>query len=108
MRIKLFFFLFLSILIGSAKANTPKQHPHVFFHKENISDQIKQIEISVLENTVILKNIPDTCRMQIFSIIGVKVIDIEIKKGNSEIPINLPRGYYIVRINDVVRKIAIR
>lgn len=65
-------------------------------HFEMISDRIRVID---LKQEAIL---------EIYNIMGVKVFSRRLPPGNSEYPINLPRGYYIIRIGNTTKKIAIR
>lgn len=66
------------------------------------------IEITVADNRIILNNVPVGSKLQVYSVVGVKVKEIEIKQPSGEYILNLAKGYYIIRIGDVVRKIAIR
>ena len=40
--------------------------------------------------------------------VGIKVKEIEIKQSTAEYTLNIAKGYYIIRIADTVRKVAIR
>ena len=46
--------------------------------------------------------------VEIYSVVGIKVEEIKIKQPTAEYTLRIAKGYYIVRINDTVRKIAIR
>lgn len=47
-------------------------------------------------------------KLEVYSIVGVKVLEIEIKYSSGDYAVNLARGYYIVRLGETVRKIVIR
>jgi len=66
------------------------------------------IEISVQDNRIIISNAPVGSTLEIYSVVGIKVREIEIKQSSGEYPVNIAKGYYIIRIADTVRKIAIR
>ena len=80
------------------------------------TDTIKQvrenrestIEIKVFENRVLVENLQKEMILEIFNIMGVKVYSRRIPPGTGEYPINLPRGYYILKIGKTTKKIAIR
>lgn len=66
------------------------------------------IEISTYPNRIKVANAPIGSTLEIYSIVGIKVKEIEIKQSTAEYPLDLAKGYYIIRINDTVCKIAIR
>jgi len=66
------------------------------------------IEIIVADNRIIINNAPIGSKLQIYSVVGVKVKEIEIKQPSGEYLLNIAKGYYIIRIGETVRKIAIR
>lgn len=80
------------------------------------TDTIKQagenkesvIEIKVFENRVLVENLQQEMILEIFNIMGVKVYSRRIPPGTGEYPVNLPRGYYILKIGKTTKKIAIR
>jgi len=66
------------------------------------------IKVSAVDNRIIIANAPAKSKMEIYNIVGSKVKEIEIKQPSGEYPVTLPKGYYIVRIAGIVRKIVIR
>ena len=66
------------------------------------------VEITVTGNKLTLDCAPVGKKIEIFSVVGVKVTEIEIKTSSGEYTLSVPKGYYILRINDIVRKVAIR
>lgn len=65
-------------------------------------------DLTVVGNKIILENAPVGKKIEIYSVVGLKVNEIEIKSSSSEYILNIPKGYYILKIDDTVRKIAIR
>ncbi|OAV69010.1 hypothetical protein Barb4_01878 [Bacteroidales bacterium Barb4] len=59
-------------------------------------------------NRVIVSNAPVGSKLEIYSVVGVKVQEREMKQAFGEYEMNIAKGYYIIRIGDTVRKIAIR
>jgi hypothetical protein len=68
----------------------------------------EQIEISVTDNRITVTNAPPNSTLEIYNVVGIKVREIELKESNGEYVVNIAKGYYIVRISEIVRKIAIR
>lgn len=47
-------------------------------------------------------------KLEIFALIGTKVAVYQLDKNRKELTLNLPKGYYIVRYGNAVKKIAIK
>ncbi|MFT4071902.1 MAG: T9SS type A sorting domain-containing protein [Dysgonamonadaceae bacterium] len=65
-------------------------------------------EISVSGNKIYITNLPVAGKLQIYSILGVNIASIDVKAGTNEYSVNLPKGYYIVKVGDIVRKVAVK
>ena len=82
------------------------------FSKENreiiYTADTQTTEISYTENKIIIQDLPYSGKLQIYSVLGVNIANIDVKSGSGEYAVQLPRGYYIVKIGDVVRKIAVK
>jgi len=66
------------------------------------------IKVSAIDNRIIVSNAPIKSKLEIYNIVGSKVKEFEMKQPSGEYPVTLPKGYYIVRIEGIVRKIVIR
>lgn len=66
------------------------------------------IEISVLENRIHVENAPIGSKLEIYSVVGIKVMELQMKHSSGDYTVNISKGYYIIRIEETVRKIAIR
>jgi len=61
------------------------------------------------EGTILqLQNATVGEKIQVLSIVGVRVFEKRIESTNQEFQLDLPKGYYIVKIGNVVRKISIK
>lgn len=67
-----------------------------------------QIEISAYENRIVVSNAPLGSTLEIYSVVGIKVKEIKMKNSSGEYPVDIAKGYYIIRVCETVRKIAIR
>jgi hypothetical protein len=66
-------------------------------------------EMNVVDNKLTLKNAPVGKRVQIITIIGNKVKEIEIKSPDGEYDLNsLPKAIYIFKLEGVVKKFVIK
>ncbi|MDD4589963.1 MAG: hypothetical protein PHG06_05955 [Parabacteroides sp.] len=66
------------------------------------------IEITAYDNKILVENAPIGSKLEIYSVVGIRVKEIIIKQSTCEYTVDIAKGYYIVRIGDTVRKIAIR
>ncbi|MDR1357287.1 MAG: hypothetical protein LBJ58_06430 [Tannerellaceae bacterium] len=66
------------------------------------------IEVIAVDNRIKVSNAPVGSRLEIYSVVGIKVADIEMKQSCGEYVVNIAKGYYIIRIGETVRKVAIR
>ncbi|MDR2041303.1 MAG: T9SS type A sorting domain-containing protein [Tannerella sp.] len=67
-----------------------------------------KVKVNVIDNRIIVTDAPAKSRLQIYNIVGIRVREIEIQHPSEEYAVSLPKGYYIVRIEETVRKIVIR
>ncbi|GHT53542.1 hypothetical protein FACS189451_05750 [Bacteroidia bacterium] len=65
-------------------------------------------DMTVVNSKLTLKNAPIGRRVEIFTILGNKVRQIEIKSQDGEYELNLPRAIYIFKLDGVVKKFVIR
>lgn len=84
-------------------AQQAKNTTHIIKPKE--ADSIK---ISAYDNKIKVENATVGSKLEIYSIVGIKVKEIPLKQSSGEYPVDIAKGYYIVRIGETVRKVAIR
>ena len=70
--------------------------------------ETEPIEISAYDSCIRVKNAPIGSLLEIYSVVGINVKEIKIKEAEGEYPVHIPKGYYIIRIGDTVRKVVIR
>jgi hypothetical protein len=66
------------------------------------------VTISMKGNILQLQNATVGEKLEILSIVGVRVFQKKIESTNQEFELDLPKGYYIVKIGTVVRKISVK
>jgi len=69
----------------------------------------EQSVIVLLKNkTLQLQNIKVGDKIQILNILGVRVMEKKADSTNVDIQLDLPQGYYIVKVGTAVRKISVK
>ncbi len=66
------------------------------------------VEISAYDNKIVVENAPAGSKLEIYSVVGIRVKEIPMKQSSGEYTVDIAKGYYIVRIGDTVRKVSIR
>jgi hypothetical protein len=72
------------------------------------AEEVVVPEMNVVNNKLTLKNAPAGRRVEIFTILGNKVRQIEIKSPDGEYELNLPHAIYIFKLDGIVKKFVIR
>ena len=85
-----------------------------FLFSQEKKDQVVVIEetptpeLSVADNILSVKNARIGSRLEIISIVGNKVDNIEMKTTSGNYELRLPKAIYIFKLEGVVRKFVIR
>ncbi len=64
--------------------------------------------LSVKGDQVQVRNAVPGSVLEIYDILGVRVATITIRKTDETLSLDLPKGYYILKLENVVRKIVIK
>jgi hypothetical protein len=70
--------------------------------------QESEVIILMRGNILQLQNATIGDKLEILSIVGARVLQKKIENTNQEFVLDLPKGYYIVKIGTVVRKISVK
>lgn len=97
------FILFLLFSFGLEDISAQDQSRGVV-----MQENVPEIKIKVSDNRLIIENLPKDDVLEIFNIMGVKVYTQRVKAGTNEYPINLPKGFYIIRVGTITKKIAVK
>ena len=76
--------------------------------KPAIDNERPAVEITTTTNKVHIKNAVVGQKLEVYSIVGLKVEVIVLKSSTSEHTLSIPKGYYILKVGDIVRKVAIK
>ncbi len=71
-------------------------------------DVMPETKITYADGRLIVENLPQDALLEVYSIVGVKVYSRRIQSGTNEYYLNLSKGYYIIRVGEIVKKIAVR
>jgi hypothetical protein len=101
---KLFYLIALLLLVSS---------PVFLFAQEKkdkvlVTEEVILPELSVANNILYIKNAPVGRRVEVITIVGNKVLEIEIKSTNVTHVLELPKAIYIFKLDGVVRKFVIK
>lgn len=67
-----------------------------------------EIVITYSGNELSVKNVTPGSSIDIYTVFGVKVLSIPSESATKETDLNLPKGYYLVRVGNVVKKLVIK
>ena len=78
--------------------------------RESVVIEEQQVipEMYVYNNRLYLKNAPVGKRVEVITIIGNKIREIQITSSELEYELNLPRAIYIFRMDGMVKKFVIK
>ena len=102
--IKNIFTPFLFTLLLSVGFTTPVQ-ARVAIDLIDIDTQT--ISISVVGNTLHVVGAEDE-PLAVYNVTGVRVMSVKVDGSDRHYTLNLPKGCYIVKVGNVVRKVSIR
>ena len=113
MRILFSIILLISVYVGNSltvKAQQAADSTRVVATAPPVTTQVKpdSVSISAYDNKIVVKNAPIGSKLEIYSVVGIRVKEFEMKQPDGEYTVNIAKGYYIIRIGDTVRKVAIR
>lgn len=101
MRITIKLFIICIFSCSSAFAFSQNVNKDFDFYKQGI-------ELVVNGDKITVQSLPQNGVVEVFNILGSKVMTFQVTGGKSTARINLPRGYYILKSDDVTRKIVVK
>lgn len=107
---KMYFPLFLLGLLaaGFPSSMRAQAKPTSVIATRSEKKEPAPVEISAFDNKIVVENAPIGSKLEIYSVVGIRVKEIVMKQPSGEYTVDIAKGYYIVRIGDIVRKVAIR
>lgn len=96
-----FFFILASLLPVALQAQEERK-------AETVQSEQSSLTITASGTTVRIQNATSGSMMEVYNILGVKVTSVRIDSADKTVTLNLPKGYYIFKIGDTVRKVIIK
>jgi|WetSurMetagenome_2_1015567.scaffolds.fasta_scaffold177386_2 hypothetical protein len=59
-------------------------------------------------NSVHIENAPKNSTLEVYNVLGMRVATFKIDSSDKTITLNLTKGWYILKVDNLVRKIAIK
>ena len=75
---------------------------------ETAQNEQSVLTLTVVGDTVRIQNAVSGSLIEIYNILGVKVNSLRVDSSDKVISLNLPKGYYIFKIGNMVRKVVIK
>ena len=95
---RLFFYFFFALTLLASNTLLAQEKGKT----ETVHDGRSSLTITVSGTSVRIQNAPFGSVMEVYDILGVKVTSVRV------VTLNLPKGYYIFKIGDLVRKVVIK
>lgn len=99
------FFLFFLMLFCSAPVLRAQEKIR---QETTLQDEQSQTVISVADTTMHIQNATLGAVAELYNVLGVKVFSVKIESPDQVVSLNLPKGYYILKLENIVRKIIIK
>jgi len=75
---------------------------------EKVAAQETTLSVILTGKTLQLQNATVGEKMEVLSIVGVRIVEKKIESTNPTFTLELPKGYYIVKVGTAVRKISVK
>ncbi|GHV56468.1 hypothetical protein FACS1894182_03070 [Bacteroidia bacterium] len=103
---KKFLFILLGICLTSSLSLFAQQEKK---EKGAVMETLTpEMYVDVATNILYIKNAPIGAKLQIITIVGSKVREIEIHSREVAYELNLPKAIYIFKLEGIVRKVVIK
>ena len=73
-----------------------------------IDNEQTSVTLTVIGNTVRVLNATPGSVLEVYNVLGMKVASIKIDSVDKVITLKLPKGWYILKIENIARKVAIK
>jgi len=73
-----------------------------------IDNEQTSVTLTVIGNNVRVQNAALGSVLEVYNVLGMKVTSIKIDSVDKVITLNLPKGWYILKIENIARKVAIK
>jgi uncharacterized protein (DUF58 family) len=95
--------MLFGVLLGSAGLSAQTQ-PRAAVERESSSS----FAIQVNNTRVTIQNLAPRTSIVVYNILGVKLKELRMPANGDDLQFDMPKGCYILKVDNVVRKIAIK
>jgi hypothetical protein len=93
-----------AVVVHAKQVHIPLQSQSVVKEQDDSS----ALSVILVNNRIRVTNAPVGSKLEVYSVVGIKVAEIRLRQSFGEYSLNIAKGYYIVRIGESVFKIAMR
>jgi hypothetical protein len=97
---------FVGLLIAGCFLLMPLQAQKSSRSEPSASDQT--VLVVLKERTLQIQHIKPGDKVEILNILGVRLIEKKADSASMDIQLDLPQGYYLVKVGSTVRKISLK
>lgn len=101
-RFTLFLLLIFSLL------SCPAGHAQEGRRYQPVDNEQTSVTLTVTGSNVRVQNATPGALLEVYNVLGLKVTSIKIDSTDKTITLNIPKGWYILKIENVARKVAIK
>lgn len=73
-----------------------------------VENEQTSVTLTITGNNVRVQNATPGSSLEVYNVLGMKVTSIKIDSTDKTFTLNLPKGCYILKIENIARKIAIK
>ena len=105
---KIIYIFFLWLLLLPLSMRAEKSSSDVAVASVETDSRLKKTTISVYENVLYVSHAPENARVEVKNMLGENVLVEKVKQPQQKFELNLKKGFYIVRVEDVLQRIVIK
>ncbi len=87
-------------------AQSEKNAPIV--RDEQSAEKVSAIVVSVSDNYLYLSGVKEGTKVEVMNMLGVSVLSFETANPEEKIALNLRKGFYVVKIENIVQRFVIK
>ncbi len=76
--------------------------------KGSVDSDKQGVELTINGEKFVVENLPQDGTIEVFNILGTKVMTFNVNSGTNSNRVNLPKGYYILKSDNVTKKVVVK
>ena len=102
------YILLLLTLMGSSVVSAQSVKNGGEVRDEQLAGNVSEIKISYSNNYLYLSGVKEGTKVEVMNMLGVPVFSAETSEPNEKISLDLKKGFYVVRVENIIQRIVIR